>query len=164
MDPEHITLTDEQEELLCEMVEAHRNLPEGQRDKFMLSTAMTRPPHLIHNGFPDGQLLAYEADVTELHNKAMLNVKYGGKGTPNYMLSAEAFEYYEHLKSKEEEPVSAMEDDIRRFLEAGRLASSYPDAHGKWASAAEYLRSPDAEEHLTKIGHDCRERCVRFPV
>jgi hypothetical protein len=158
---DHINLTDDQKDLLQEMVEAERNIPKKARRKFAhLKSAGGGWIH--HPGFPDGEIEVYEGDVTELQAKGFLNVTFGGSGTPNYMLTAEAFEYYKHLKTEEGQPVGSLEEEVTRFLETGRLAAAYPEAHGKWSAAAEMLWTPEAEDKLTKIGHDCREAMQAF--
>lgn len=158
---DQIRLTDDQKDLLRTMVEAERRVPKEARRKFMHVKSMAGES-LHHDGFPDGEISVYEGDILELRSKGFLNVTYGGRGTPNYMLTAEAFEYYEHLKVEEGQPIESLEKDVHRFLEVGRLATAYPDAHGKWSAATEMLWSPEAEEQLTKIGHDCREAMQAF--
>lgn len=158
---DNINLTDDQKDLLQKMVEAERNVPKEARRKFAHLKA-AGGGWIHHPGFPDGEIEVYEGDVTELHAKGLLNVTFGSRGTPNYMLTAEAFEYYKHLKAEEGQPIESLEEDVNRFLEAGRLAAAYPEAHGKWSAAADMLWAPEAEEQLTKIGHDCREAMQAF--
>lgn len=163
MNWDQIVLTDDQKELLCEMVEAERSVPKEERWTFNhVSRATSAQDLLLHNGFPEGSHPAYQGDVAELQAKGFLNFSTTRKGNRRYTLKAEAFEYYKYLKAEEKEPAEAVEEEVQRFLEAGRLASAYPEAHGKWKSAADALWAPDAEEHLTKIGHDCWKAIQAF--
>jgi hypothetical protein len=47
-------------------------------------------------------------------------------------------------------------------LDADALQRSYPEAHRKWADAAERLSRSDSQQQLTTIGHLCREAIQEF--
>jgi hypothetical protein len=49
-----------------------------------------------------------------------------------------------------------------RYLDSDAFQQSYPEAHRKWAEAAELLWKSDSQRQLTMIGHLCREAMQEF--
>lgn len=155
-------ITEEQRDLLCAMVEADRRVQREERQPFVYLKTAGGANLLHHRGFPEGDYATNDREVQGLRSEGFLTRVNPGASSPNYVLRNEALVAYQAIKEAEGEPVEATEDEVHRFIEAGRLAERYPEAHSKWKSAAKVLWSPEAEDHLTKIGHDCREAMQAF--
>jgi hypothetical protein len=69
------SLEPEQEDLLRMLVEASRNVPRDQREKFHCLSAGDQF-HVLHPGLPGRELIVYEGDIDTLEAEGLLNVSY----------------------------------------------------------------------------------------
>src|SRR6266536_2590886 len=58
--------------------------------------------------------------------------------------------------------VHQVEETLTRYLDSDAFQRSYPEAHRKWADAAERLSRSDSQQQWTMIGHLCREAMQAF--
>ncbi len=157
---DEILLEQEQESLLFALVEASRNIPKDQRQKFMfIQTA--GDSWIRHPGLP-GSFSAYLGDVEILANEGLINLTYSPGGTPNFDVTPRGFRYYEYLKQNESEPYQRLNGHTRNYLMTNNFRQNYPVAYQKWAEAEQILWSSDSQRQLTTIGHLCREALQEF--
>src|SRR6266508_1694463 len=155
-----VLLQPEQEELLVALVEATRNLPRGQRERFMFAPTLDSST-IQHPGLPGREVPAYGGDIDILSNEGLLNVTWG-QHTRFFDVTPRGFAVYEVIKQRSGVPVRQLEEDLMRYLDGEVFAKAYPEAHRKWSEAAEKLWSSDSEQQLTTIGHLCREAMQEF--
>lgn len=159
---ENILLEKEQEELLSLIVEAARNVPREQRQKFYVSGSISSPQSfLMHQGLPEGKILIYEGDVEILANTGLLRLTYGGNSM-SFDVTPMGFRYYEYLKQRSGQPVQRIEASIKNHLTSDLFQQKYAQAYQKWSNAEAMLWSSDSEQQLTTIGHLCREAVQEF--
>jgi len=157
----HIMLESEQEELLSSIVEAARNTPREERQKFYVIQVDGGVDLLHHPGIKKGGEIIYYSDVEELGRQGLLAVGYTS-GTPHFDVTPLGFRYYEHLKRKKGEAVQRVETIIREYLSSPEFRDKYPEAFAKWSSAEDLLWQTDTQQQLTTIGHLCREALQGF--
>lgn len=152
-------LEQEQEEILAQMVEAQRGLPRQGRSHFLLVQS-SGGDSLIH---PKLRIDAFKGDLDALEMAGLIYVAtIGGRGTPNYEIAPNGYEYYDEMKRRAGEPARQVEAEVVRFLESDGFRGRHPAAAAKWDSAVEKLWSPVAKKELTNIGHLCREAIQEF--
>ena len=87
MEPEwnegEILLEPVQEELLITIVEAARNTPIDDRQKFLVDQSFDGDI-LIYPTLPKEKTRIYFGDVETLANEGLLSLGYGSNGTPNF--------------------------------------------------------------------------------
>jgi hypothetical protein len=157
-----VSLEREQEELLKALVEATRNVPRDQRQKFhCLSDG--EGDHVLHPGLPGRELRIYEGDIDILDAEGLLNVTYSRQpGTRSFDVTPLRLRLYEELQHRSGAPAQQVEERLQRHLEGDAFQQKYPEAYRKWAEAAELLWASDSQEQLTTIGHLCREAVQEF--
>lgn len=156
-----ILLEPEQEELLFSIVEAVRNTPREERQKFVV-VRVDSGDFLRHPGMKKGENKIYYGDVEELERQRLLAIEFKSRGTPNFDVTSLGFRYYEHLKRKKGEAVQRVETTIREYLNSTEFRVKYPEAFAKWSSAEDLLWQTDTQQQLTTIGHLCREALQGF--
>ncbi len=151
-----------QVDLLVDLVEAaQRILP--ARDDFLSADAQGEDPRrpVHHPGF----VAAYPAHpndlvVLELTHLIHIN-RHPGSVWVFFILPA-GHAYYRRLKQAQGAPIERLEATLRGWLDSERFQRRHPAAYRKWALAEERLLEANAEEHLTAIGHYCREAIQEF--
>lgn len=156
-----ILLEPEQEELFSSIVEAVRNTPREERQKFLVIQTMDGD-FLLHPGIKKDENRIYHGDVEELGRQGLLAIGFDSRGTPNFDVTSLGFRYYEHLKRKKGEPVQRVETTMRKYLNYPGFRDKYPEAFTKWSSAEDLLWQTDTQQQLTTIGHLCREALQGF--
>ena len=156
-----ILLEPEQEELLSSIIEAVRNTPREERQKFLVIQT-SGGDFLHHPGMKKGENRIYYGDVEELGRQGLLAIGFSSGGTPNFDVTSLGFRYYEHLKRKKGEAVQRIETTIREYLNSPKFRAKYPEAFAKWSSAEDLLWQTDTQQQLTTIGHLCREALQGF--
>lgn len=156
-----ILLEPEQDELLCALVEAARNVSREERRKFVVIET-NKGDFVQHPGFPGNTISTYKGDVEALEYEGLLRTSYGSTGTMSFDMSPLGFRYYEYLKQRSGQPVQEIERTIRHHLKTDQFQRTYSEAYQKWASAETILWESDSEEQLTTIGHLCREAMQEF--
>lgn len=113
------------------------------------------------NGFSSQRVLG--TDIRVLEDVGLIRVSnyHSNDSGFNFYLPPEALAYYEHLKKRSGEPVAAIEEDVRRYLDADAFRAAHPAAHARWTDAANELWSA-GEPDLTTIGHQTREAMQHF--
>ncbi|HZJ47427.1 MAG TPA: hypothetical protein VFD97_00135 [Acidimicrobiia bacterium] len=155
-----IMLEPEQEELLSTLVEITRNTPREDRGAFMV-VRMLQGDILVSPGRgPRPEV--YYGDVEILASKGLVNMRFGDRGTPNFDVTPEGFEYYRIMKERSGKPMVQIEDEVTKYLEAHDFQQRYPKAYAKWREAAAKLWAGDSQNQLTTIGHLCREAVQEF--
>jgi hypothetical protein len=162
-DFENILLEKDQEDLLAMIVEAARNVPREQRDKFLAIHLEESSQHLIrHQGLPN-ETRANLGDIETLAREGLLALTYGNDRTSaNFDVTPLGFRYYEYLKQHSGQPSQRIEIQSRNYLNSDYFQRKYPEAYKKWANAETMLWASDSEQQLTTIGHLCREALQEF--
>jgi hypothetical protein len=157
-----VLLEGEQEDLLKALVEATRNTPRDQRQKF-LYLKTTGPDFIRHPGLPGQNLPVYEGDLDVLEQEGLLNVTYSGRlNARSFDVSPLGFRVYEEIQRRSGAPAQQVEEELMRYLDADAFQGAHPVAHRKWTEAAERLSASDSQQQLTTIGHLCREAMQAF--
>lgn len=156
-----VLLEREQEDLLKALVEATRNVPRHQRERFLYAKIMG-PDSIQHPGLPDQNLPIYEGDLDVLEREGLLNVTYGRQGVRFFDVSPLGFQLYEELQRRSAAPAQQVEEELMRYLDRDAFQRAHPAAHRKWSEAAERLWASDSQQQLTMIGHLCREAIQEF--
>lgn len=150
----------EQEELLGELVEAHRRVPRGERDKFFLVSTFGGDS-VIHPGLHGWELTTNSADVEMLGRYALLDLDYSGKSL-RFAVTPEGLEHYESLKQAGAGRIEQVAEEIVRYLSGETFQTRHPAAAAKWAAADTDLWSSESGQELTTIGHNIREAMQLF--
>src|SRR6266498_3147039 len=118
-----VLLQPEQEELLVALVEATRNLPRGQRERFMFAPTLDSST-IQHPGLPGREVPAYSGDIDILSNKRLLNVTWG-QHTRFFDVTPRGFAVYEVIKQRSDVPVRQLEEDLMRYLAGEVFAKAH---------------------------------------
>ena len=146
------------------MVEANRNVPRDQRQKFYTSESVGETlAEVIHPGLPNGVTKAYKGDIEMLGRVGLLALSYQ-QYSASFDITPLGFRYYEYLRQRGGQPIHQMSTYLRNYLDAETFRQEYPLAHQKWAQAEAILWSSDSEQQLTTIGHLCREALQEFAM
>jgi hypothetical protein len=157
-----VLLEREQEDLLKALVEATRNIPRDQRQKFLFLKTMG-PDFIRHPGLPDQNLAIYEGDLDILEQEGLLSVTYSARHNGrSFDVSPLGFRVYEEMQRRSGAPAQQVEEELMRYLDADAFHQSYSVAYRRWAEAVELLWGSDSQQQLTTIGHLCREAVQEF--
>ena len=160
---ENILLEKEQEELLCILVEAARNVLREQRHKFWAADVDQSYQSVIkHGGLLNGQGRAYMGDIEALGHIGLLASTYEDRGLVQFDITPLGFKYYAYLKQRDGQPIQRIEAQSRNYLNSELFQRKYPQAYQKWANAEALLWSSDSVQQLTTVGHLCRESLQEF--
>jgi hypothetical protein len=156
-------LEKEQEELLCILVEAARNVSRERRHKFWAADVDQSYQSVIkHGGLPNGQGHAYLGDIETLGHVGLLVMTNVDRGLVQFDITPLGFRYYAYLKQRDGQPIQRIEAQSRSYLNSELFQRKYPRAYQKWANAEALLWSSDSEKQLTTVGHLCRESLQEF--
>jgi len=156
-----VLLQPEQEELLKALVEASRNVPRDERQEFRLLTDGDGTS-VMHPGLPGRQMRVHQGDVDILEADGLLLVTQIGRWHRSFVVTPLGFSLYEELQHRSGAPTQQVEETLTRYLDSDAFQRSYPEAHRKWADAAERLSRSDSQQQWTMIGHLCREAMQAF--
>jgi hypothetical protein len=156
-----VLLDQEQEDLLKVLVEASRNVPRDQREAFHLLTDGDGSS-ILHPGLPGRQIRVHDGDVHLLEAQGLLLVTHIGRFDRSFVVTPQGASLYEELQRRSGAPTQQVEETLMRYLDSDAFQRSYPEAHHKWAEAAELLSRSDSQQQLTMIGHRCREAMQEF--
>jgi len=160
---ENVLLEKEQEELLMVLVEASRNVPREQRQKFIAVQTLGRTlAEVIHPGLPNDFEGVYIGDLEILAQQGLLNLSYGQYSSVNFHVTPFGTRYYEWLKGNKREPARQVEQEVRAYLDSDVFRRKYSKAFEKWQEAETLLWEADTEQKQTVIGHLCREALQEF--
>ncbi|HEV7590998.1 MAG TPA: hypothetical protein VGO40_23000 [Longimicrobium sp.] len=156
-------LEQEQEELLVLLVEAARNVPREEREPFTAIGSATRRQHiLMHRGLRGTDAGAYLGDIEILARAGLLHLRPSHSSAVQFDITPHGYDLYASLKQRVDEPVQIVEDGIRSYFDAAAFRTAYPEAYKKWLEAESMLWKSDSLDHLTTIGHLCREALQEF--
>jgi hypothetical protein len=156
-----VLLEQDQEELLKALVEASRNVPRDQREEFHHLTDGDGSS-VMHPGLPGRQMRVYDGDLNILQAEGLLLVTQIGRWHRSFVVTPQGLSLYAELQDRSGAPTQQVEETLMRYLDSDAFQRSYPEAHRKWAEAAELLRRSDSQKQLTTIGHLCREAMHEF--
>jgi hypothetical protein len=155
-----ILLEDDQNDLFLQLVEIARSVPRERREKFYL--IKTKVGTWARHYAAEKSLDVFEGDIEALIDVGVLRQSYGSRGTLLFDITPLGYRYYEYLQGRHEEPVEAIERDVRRYLEAEPFRSRHGLAYDTWSAAAQDLWRSDSVPEFTSIGHRCREATQHF--
>ncbi len=148
-------------ELLIEIVELVRSIPENRRDRFILVSNHVES-YAMHQTVRNARFDVYKGDIDVLANEGLLNIDFGSRGSTLFDVSPRGFRYYEELMQSKSEPSESMQDVVSRHLNFEPVRNRYPEAHRKWSEAQAILAGEEALQHHSTIGHLCREAVQEF--
>lgn len=150
-------LEDEQYELLAKFVEAHRSVPSELRGAFIASRTNNRPQaEFFHSRRRDLNFLGSMSDAEILADAGLLRMSYNQQGSPLFSVLPQGIDVYQKKKGSSP-PLDAVSDDLPKFISSAEFRAIHEAAFTKWERAAELLWAADSVQHLTTIGHLCRE-------
>jgi len=153
-----ILLEKEQEDLLIALVEAARQKPREQREKFMYIRTLSDSFIMGLDNYPN----PYDGDIEVLAQAGLLNASYTRNNTLAFDVAPLGFRYYEHLMKSRGEATERVEENIFRYLDTSGFEKRHPEAFAKWRQAEQLLWSSESESQHTTIGHLCREAMQLF--
>lgn len=160
----HVRLEEEQKQLFKEIVERVKSIPRENRMKINLSKSLNGSSLMIRGW--DGENYdmnnVFDGDLEELAKKGFLDQSFGSKGSPQFYVTPEGFDYYEWLMKQQGETIERMEYEVQSFIDSKSFSESYPEAYKKLSKAEELLWGSDEDEQFTTIGHLCREAVQEF--
>lgn len=158
---DEVLLEPEQKGLLCQLVEAARNVPRDKRHKFLAAQSFGGDS-ILHDGLPGGSIRAYFGDIEILANEGLVHLSYGSERTPMFDVPPLGFKYYEQMKQQSGQPIQQVETEVRTYLNTQAFREKYPAAYQKWADAEAKLWASESVRELTTVGHLCREAMQDF--
>src|SRR6266545_1563688 len=117
---------------------------------------------VMHPGLPGRQMRVHQGDVDILEADGLLLVTQIGRWHRSFVVTPLGFSLYEELQHRSGAPTQQVEETLTRYLDSDAFQRSYPEAHRKWADAAERLSRSDSQQQWTMIGHLCREAMQAF--
>lgn len=156
-----VRLTPEAEALFREMVGAHLAAA-GNPNRLFIRSDTNRGTLLIFTGGPPAQRDFADIDVAALDDLvgySLLHANYSARGTPNYRVSGEGVAFHRWLMAREGEPLTQMDENVRRLVAGGEFAAAH-------AGAAHHLREAfdllweghaDAPQVVSEIGDHLRK-------
>lgn len=155
-----IYLEEAQRELLSWMVEGERQLPTEKHGRFLLTETMGGS-FLIHPYVPERPAVR-RGDLESLADYGLLRRGFGSRGTPNFEITPQGRRYYTEMKRRVSEPMSTVEEEMRRLLVSDAFESKHPEALARWRDAESDLWAAETVGDFTEIGHICREAMQAF--
>ena len=160
---DNILLELEQKTLLMTLVEAYRNVPRDQRQRFLvIETDGSTQAIVSHPGLQAPEFRAYKGDFEILGRYGLLSVAYNSHGILTADIMPVAFRYYEYLRREGGQPLERIQSNVRQFLAFDDFQRKYQIAYQKWLQAEALLWGDDSGSQLTAIGHLCREAMQEF--
>lgn len=151
-----IRLTDEQVDLLALLVEETRRISGGQQYEFFVSRSRDGDFAVTEGR----RIQVFFPDLGELDRIGLIRLR-DDAGAPAFVVSPDGFAFYEEVKRLRGGPVERVEAETRHLLERD-LVEAFDDAAQRWREAEDLLWRMNAEDHLTAIGHKCREALQSF--
>lgn len=148
----------EQADLLIALVESYR----FRREPFLVLEAFNALGHVFvrHPGLKE-DLGVPPHDLKVLEREGFLFVTERGRGVQFFIPTPEARELYRQTKTQARESVEHVETEVRLLFSAEAMRN-YPRACEAWQKAESLYWQLDAADHLSEIGHHCREAIQAF--
>jgi hypothetical protein len=158
----NVILEKEQEELLCTIVEAARNVPSENRHEFLVFQSRDGD-YLVHPRLADREIKFYYPDLQTLSEYGLIQVVASNQdGIFRFDIHPRGYLYYKYLKERSGESIEHVEKEVLNYIDSHEFQKAYPKAYEKWAEAENLLWETDTSKQLTKIGHLCREAIQEF--
>ncbi len=160
-----LVLSDEQKDLLTQLVERHKNVPKDKRERFyFVRTDSARPVptgagevrHSHAKRFP-----ASQDDIDHLISRGLL-ASSSDSAILTFVLTPEGLIYFEKLKEEMGQQLHKSREQCTRIWTPPTFRGDIRRAYEKWAEAASLLWSADSARQFTTIGHLCREAIQTF--
>lgn len=153
----------EQVDLFIKFVEFYKDIIRDKRFKFVashLADGQTIIGHPLKSG-KDFKL--YKIDFEALLYSGLFQGHYiESIHSMEFIIPLEAIKFYGQFKEELYSPVRNIENNILDYLKAEHFSKRYPATYKKWQAASEFLKKSNASDHLTTIGHLCREVLQEF--
>jgi hypothetical protein len=151
-------LTDDQQALLRLIVEASQK---GSKRLFRaVPRGKTGEALVYHPSLQPGPALQALQDLFVLRDLGYLSVAKTQGSSFEFYVSPSGLQAHADLIGQD--PAAAVEDSYTRYLDSEGFRKKYPSTYARWSKTSEVLRSPDAEGHLSEVGHYCREAMQEF--
>lgn len=158
----YILLEKEQEDLLCKLVEAVRNVPKNKHEELYIVTNI-RPKIIRHSGLiPNGWLEISMGDIDTLSRNGLISTRTEKGNMKTVSIEPEGVKHYEKLKGKETKSIKKVEKEIIGYIYSEQFQKRHPLSYRKWSEAENILWSSETDNQLTTIGHLCREAVQEF--
>lgn len=156
-------LEEEQINLLCQIVDAHRNVTPSKRTDFIVTHDMTSDS-MLHPGFSKGWTDVVIVDLRILDSSGLIKIY--NTNNPHtefsFTLTSLGFQYYEFIKDKSISPIERIQKEILSFIEIPSFEQRYKKAYLKWKESEKLLWSTNSDINLSTVGHLCREALQEF--
>ncbi|MCH7826912.1 MAG: hypothetical protein IIC75_02885 [Bacteroidetes bacterium] len=151
-------LEEEQINLLCQIVDAHRNVTTSKRTDFIVTSDVTSDT-MLHPGFSKGCTDVVIVDLRILDSSGLIKIYYpNNPGTEfSFTLTSRGFQYYEFIKDKSINPIERIQKEILSFINIPSFEQRYQKAFLKWKESEKLLWSTNTEINLSTVGLLCRE-------
>lgn len=150
-------LTPEALELLRQMAAAHL---ESSGDRLFISADSIAGTELLFTG--DGSTREFKnfdgGALQDLTTWGLLHLAFGGRGTPNYRVSAEGLRFYRWLLDEAGSPVDQLEQDVRRTIDSASFSEAHPGgAHHLREAFALLWEGRTDDQVVSEIGDHLRK-------
>lgn len=156
-------LEEEQINLLCQIVDAHRNVTPSKRTDFIVTSDMTSDS-MLHPGFSKGWTEVVIVDLRILDSSGLIKI-YDTNNLHtvfSFTLTSVGFQFYEYIKNKSINPIERIQKEILSFIDIPSFEQKYKKAYLKWKESEKLLWSTNTEINLSTVGHLCREALQEF--
>lgn len=157
-----LQLEDEQYELLAKFVEAHRSTPAESRGAFFASSSHNQPQAtFVHSRVHGLTIQGSMSDAEILTHFELLRISYGSGDNVSFSALPQGISVYEKRKGSSP-PLDTISAEPQKLLSGVEFRTAHVAAFAKWEQAAGLLWAADSPQHLTTIGHLCREALQAF--
>ena len=158
-----MALSETQNRLLVDLVEAERHVPEDKRQHFLaFSNISALGLQLLHPGWKHDDRRVFEGDLEALRDAGLISVVGASQGTRQIYVKENGFEHCNKLAVARGEPMKRVQSLPLTYLDSGTFQRKYPKPYAKWSQAEALLWTGDSSETLTTIGHLTREAMQEF--
>ena len=153
----------DQRELLAKLVEAERNVAQGERQYFLTTTAAgVNGLMVLHPGLPPQGLIIFGGDLDALRSAGLISTASSYGRSESFHVTQEGFDAYQKFKLEAGLPTSRVQETVKDYLDAETFRECYGAAYEKWAQAEQLLWKSDSQDSRTMIGHLAREAMQEF--
>src|SRR4029450_11875395 len=105
------------EELLARLVEASRNVPSDERQRFIAFQTLGSPQHtVIHPGLPSQVSHAYIEDIETLAAEGLLRVSRSGRHDILIDVTPRGYAHYKKIKLGFDDPFAEIESTLMSYI------------------------------------------------
>ena len=156
-------LEEEQINLFCQIVDAHRNVIPSKRTDFIVTRDSTSDS-MLHPGFSNGWADVVIVDLRILDNSGLIKIY--NSNNPHtefsFTLTSLGFQYYEYIKDKSISPIERIQKETLNFINIPSFEQRYKNAFLKWKESEKLLWSTNTEINISTVGHLCSEALQDF--